>query len=95
MFDELPQRHELFGATLTAGERQSWNAAAINPNLSPTKIRERLAIRAKIYDDVEARMRANIEAGGKNPKQFDAAVGKPKAAPSDLSDDDLIKKWSK
>ena len=78
MFDELPQRHELFGATLTAGEKQSWNAAAINPNLSPAKIRERLATRAKIYDAAEARMKASIEAGGKSGKQFDAAVGKPK-----------------
>lgn len=78
MFDELPQRHELFGATLTAGEKASWNAAAINPSLSPAKIRERLATRAKIYDAAEARMRASVEAGGKSGKQFDAAVGKPK-----------------
>lgn len=78
MFDELPQRHELFGATLTAGEKAAWAAAAINPSLSPKTIRERMAIRQRIYDDVERRMRGSVEAGGKSVKQFDAAVGKPK-----------------
>lgn len=82
MFDELPQRHELFGATLTAGEKSSWANAAINPSMSPAKIRERLATRAKIYDDAEARMRGSAVAGGKSGKQFDAAVGKKPAATS-------------
>ena len=75
MFDELPQRHELFGATLTAGEKAAWASAAISPNMAPKQIRERLAIRAKIYDDAEARMRGSVEAGGKSVKQFDAATG--------------------
>lgn len=75
MFDELPQRHEMFGATLTAGEKASWNSAAINPNMSPKMIRERLAIRSKIYDDAEGRMRGSAVAGGRSGKQFDAATG--------------------
>ena len=37
-----------------------------------------MAIRQRIYDDVERRMRGSVEAGGKSVKQFDAAVGKPK-----------------
>lgn len=82
MFDELPQRHELFGATLTAGEKAAWAGAAISPNMSPDKIRERLAIRAKIYDAAEERMRGSVAAGGKSTKQFDAAVGKPKSQQS-------------
>ena len=82
MFDELPQRHELFGATLTAGEKAAWASAAISPNMAPKQIRERLAIRAKIYDDAEARMRGSVEAGGKSVKQFDAATGKNAAKPT-------------
>lgn len=81
MFDDLPQRHELFGATLTAGEKAAWAQAAINPSMSPKAIRDRMDIRRKIYNDAEARMRGSVEAGGKSTKQFDAAVGKsaPKA----------------
>lgn len=82
MFDELPQRHELFGATLTAGEKAAWASAAISPNMAPKQIRDRLAIRAKIYDDAEARMRGSVEAGGKSVKQFDAATGKKAAKPT-------------
>lgn len=82
MFDELPQRHELFGATLTAGEKAAWASAAISPNMAPKQIKERLAIRAKIYDDAEARMRGSVEAGGKSVKQFDAATGKTAAKPT-------------
>ena len=76
MFDELPQRHSLFGAALTPTEQRSWADASINPSLSPKVIRDRLATRAKLYDLAEQRMRANAVAGGKSGKQFDAATGK-------------------
>jgi hypothetical protein len=82
MFDELPKRHEQFGATLTPGEKASWAAAAISPNMSPDKIKERLAVRAKIYDDSQKRQRASVEAGGRSTKQFDAAVGATAPAPA-------------
>jgi hypothetical protein len=80
MFDELPKRHELFGATLTGNEQKAWRSATISPDLAPSVIRERLAIRQKIVDDAAERMRASAVAGGKSGKQFDAATGaKPTA----------------
>jgi hypothetical protein len=81
MFDELPTRHELFGAALTATEQKSWKDAAISPNLSPDVIKERLATRRQIMNDAASRMRASAVAGGKSGKQFDAAtgMGKPTA----------------
>jgi hypothetical protein len=83
MFDELPKRHELFGSALTPTEKASWSAATISPGMSPEKIKERLAVRGKIYDAAQARMRGSVEAGGRSTKQFDAAVGAaaPAAAP--------------
>ncbi len=74
-FDELPQRHALFGAALTPTEQKSWANAAINPSLSPKVIRERLATRKQIYDEALARKRDEIEAAGQNVKQFDAMTG--------------------
>ena len=73
--DELPKRHELFGAALTAVEQRSWKDAAINPSLSPKVIRERLATRQRIMEDAASRMRGSAVAGGKSGKQFDAATG--------------------
>lgn len=46
--DELPKRLEMFGATLTGNEKQSWQAATIRPNMSPEKIKEMLNIRKSI-----------------------------------------------
>lgn len=79
MFDELPKRHELFGATLTGNEQKAWRSATISPDLAPSVIRERLSTRQKIIDDASARMRASAVAGGKSGKQFDAATGAAKA----------------
>jgi len=78
MFDELPKRHELFGATLTGNEQKAWRSATISPDLAPSVIRERLAIRQKIVNDAAERMRASAVAGGKSGKQFDAATGAAK-----------------
>jgi hypothetical protein len=75
MYDELPQRNALFGATLTPNEQRAWREAAISPNLSPAVIRERLAKRKELYERSAARMRASAVAGGKSGAQFDAATG--------------------
>lgn len=85
MMDELPQRHALFGAALTANEQRSWNDAAINPSLSPDVIRKRLAVRQEIMANAAERMRASAVAGGKSGKQFDAATGGLKPARSGAS----------
>jgi hypothetical protein len=77
MFDELPKRHALFGATLTGNEQKAWRDAAISPTLDPKVIRERMATRQKIMNDAATRMRNSAVAGGKSGKQFDAATGGP------------------
>lgn len=59
MMDELPKRHELFGAALTATEQKSWQAAAINPSLSPEVIKKRLAARQEIMQITAERMKGN------------------------------------
>jgi hypothetical protein len=41
---ELPQRNKMFGSALTDTEKQAWKDANIDPNMSPTAIRERLAV---------------------------------------------------
>lgn len=83
--DELPTRHALFGAALTATEQSAWRKAAIHPGLAPSVIRERFAARQKIMEDAAGRMKASAVAGGKSGAQFDAASGikpKPQAAPA-------------
>ena len=79
--DELPKRHELFGAALTATEQRSWKDAAINPSLAPSVIRDRLATRQRIMEDAASRMKASAVAGGKSGKQFDAATGGVRSQP--------------
>lgn len=76
MMDELPQRHALFGAALTATEQKSWKDAAISPNLAPDVIQKRLATRQQIMLDAAQRMKGSVEASGRSAKQFEAATGK-------------------
>lgn len=80
--DELPQRHELFGAALTPTEQKSWASAAINPSLSPKVIKERFETRRSIMENALTRMRASAVAGGKSGQQFDAATGRKPNAPN-------------
>lgn len=39
-FDDLPQRHKMFGATLSTGEKSSWAGASINPGMDPEDIKK-------------------------------------------------------
>lgn len=80
MMDELPQRHALFGATLTGNEQKAWRDAAISPNLAPEVIQKRLATRQQIMTDAATRMRGSVEASGRSAKQFQAATGELKPA---------------
>ena len=77
MFDELPKRHDMFGAALTATEQKAWRDAAINPGLAPDVIRKRLATRQQLSDKALGHLRSSAEAAGYNVKQIDSI--RPKA----------------
>jgi hypothetical protein len=74
--DELPVRHKYFGSALTPVEKKSWQDATVTPNTSAATIRNRLAIRKKIYNDAMTRIGASVKAGGYNMGQFNAITGR-------------------
>jgi hypothetical protein len=49
-YDELPERHEIFGATLTGPERTSWKSAAIQPGMLAEDIKRNLALRRDLAE---------------------------------------------
>jgi hypothetical protein len=75
-FDEMPTRHTMFGAALTAPEIASWKAAAIQPGMDPKDIKSNLALRKTIAENAAERMRDMHLAGGKSEAQVDAALGR-------------------
>jgi len=91
---ELPARHALFGATLTAGEQKAWEGAQrINPGSSPATVR---AAMKELQDAVKARnerLSKQLKTEGKDPSAYHIEEPKGKAAPT--SDDDLVNKYLK
>jgi hypothetical protein len=75
MYDELPKRHALFGSALTPTEKSSWANAAISPNMSPEKIRERLATREKITTDAMKRITDSYSGAGYSKNQIEVLGG--------------------
>jgi hypothetical protein len=67
-FDDLPQRHKLFGATLSSGEKSSWAGASINPGMSPKDIeafmRERLSKAKRALKALPKEWEASHETSG-------------------------------
>jgi len=62
---ELPARNEIFGASLSAGEKQSWeNARNISPKTSPKIVRETFSKLLRIVDDKIGRQAGSLEADG-------------------------------
>lgn len=63
-FNILPERHEMFGAALTAPEIAAWNGASISENDSDYTIRKNLAFREAFIRDKMAKFGGNaLEAG--------------------------------
>lgn len=78
---ELTERHELFGAALTATEQAAWRSAAINPNMNAATIRENLAQRQRVLSDAMRRYARSLVASGQDAAVVSEALGVP---PSDL-----------
>ena len=55
-------RNALFGASLTAGEQKAWEKTSINPGMSPSMIRNRMAEREAL---IEAKRNTTVENLGK------------------------------
>lgn len=52
-FQELEDRHELFGSALTASEQAAWKAATISPNTNdPDKVRDNLNLQVRLARDM-------------------------------------------
>lgn len=77
MFQELPTRHALFGATLTAGEQQAWNAAQkISPKSSPEVVKQAVKGLADAVAARNARLTRQLSTEGKDPAAY-AIPGAP------------------
>ena len=55
-------RNALFGASLTAGEQKAWDKTSINPGMSPSMIKNRMAEREAL---IEAKRNTTVENLGK------------------------------
>jgi hypothetical protein len=69
-------RNLLFGASLTAGEQKAWERTTINPGMSPSMIRARMAERQALIDAKRTTTVENLEKAGFGVEGF---KGKPDA----------------
>ena len=76
---ELTERHELFGAALTATEQAQWKAADIHPNMNATAIRENLRVRNELLTGAMRRYASGLVAAGYDPAPIEQAFGIPLA----------------
>lgn len=67
---ELPERHAMFGATMTQGEKEAWKSANISPGMDDATIKRNLARQEKVYTDVYNRMIRRYGGSGYNTEAF-------------------------
>lgn len=75
-------RNELFGASLTEGEKQAFEAADVNPNMSAAVIRQNLAKQQQILRRALKRKADVWRAQGYNADAINAATGMDATAPA-------------
>lgn len=68
-------RNQLFGASLTSGEKSAYNQTTVSPGMAPAQVRANLARRVEIARTALARKVARLKAAGYNPDEIDAATG--------------------
>lgn len=78
---QLVERHEKFGATLTANELAAWRAADIHPGLDPDTIARNLAIRSNLAEKFRQRISEDYKAAGYPDSKVDS-IAKPNYAPN-------------
>ena len=85
MFQELPMRHKLFGATLTVGEQRAWdNAQKISPGSDPKVVRKAVADLMSAVEARNARLVQQLTNEGKDPSAY-IIEGKGTRAPTGAS----------
>lgn len=72
-------RNGLFGASLTAGEKEAYARTSVKPNMDPKEIRNNLTRRLEIMQGAANRYTNALKVGGWNPAEIDALV--PPQAP--------------
>lgn len=86
-------RNNLFGASLTQGEKQAYARTTISPGMRADQIRANLERREEIMRGALARYVNGLKAGGWNEQEIDALVGEisprlfPDSAPQSEEDD--------
>lgn len=68
-------RNALFGASLTAGEKQAYEATSINPSMSPAQIKANLQRRMELAAEKLGRKTAFLKANGYDPDAVSALAG--------------------
>jgi hypothetical protein len=76
-------RNELFGASLTPGEKASFEAADITPGMNPATIRANLATQLRSVQGALARRANAAKAQGYNPEAIDYLTGPVGEAPQE------------
>lgn len=71
----LPQRNEIFGATLARNEKGSWEQIDINPNMDPAQIIARITDKTNLTKRKQNQQRGMFEAEGYRPATLDAIYG--------------------
>ena len=73
-FDNL-YRNELFGASLTEGEKQAYAATSVTPRMDPEQVRTNVNRRAEIIRSSLERRSDRLRAGGYSEDEIQASVG--------------------
>ena len=73
-FDNL-YRNELFGASLTEGEKQAYAATSVTPSMDPEQVRINVNRRAEIIRSSLERRADRLRAAGFNEDEIQASVG--------------------
>lgn len=68
-------RNALFGASLTAGEQDAWNATTVDPSMDPAQIQANLARRRQIAEAALRRRASFLSANGYDPAAVNALLG--------------------
>lgn len=73
---DLPERNKTFGASLSTGEKSSWEGAkSIKPGSDPKLVREQLAKMKQIASDVRQRLGRTLAKDGKNVEAIEEWTG--------------------
>lgn len=68
-------RNSLFGASLTAGEKEAYAATTINPRMAPSEVRANIARRTEIMEGAAVRYAQSLIAGGYSGQQVSVIMG--------------------